>query len=78
MFGEWKAKRSPVLNGAFQRQRSRTTHCTEASADHSVKPLVWSGTKEGRADLRVWLIPVLASGESRAFHPCWSRVPMQF
>lgn len=71
MFGEWKAKCSPVLNGAFQRQRSRTTHCTEASADHSVKPLV-------RSDLRVWLIPVLDSGESRAFHPCCSRVPMQF
>lgn len=63
MFGEWKAKRSPVLNGAFQRQGSRTTHCMEASADHSVKPLLWSGTKKGRPDFWVWLIPVLDSEE---------------
>lgn len=74
MFGEWKAKRSPVLNGAPQSR----DHCTEASADHSVKPLVWSGTKEGRPDFWAWLIPVLEPGESRAFHPCWSGVPMQF
>lgn len=35
----------------------------EASADHSVKPLGWSGTKQGKPDFREWLIPVLDSEE---------------
>lgn len=64
MFGKWKEKCSPVLMGTLQRQGSRTAHCVEASAHHSVKPLARAGTKEGRPDFWPWLIPVLDSEES--------------
>lgn len=43
--GNGGQKCCPTLNGTAPRQRSRTIHCMEASADHSGKPLRRSGTR---------------------------------
>lgn len=38
-------------------------HSLHGGLSRSMKPLLWSGTKEGRPDFRAWLIPVLDSEE---------------
>lgn len=38
-------------------------HSLHWGLSRSVKPLLWSGTKEGRPDFWAWLIPVLDSEE---------------
>lgn len=49
---EWRSPKAGIKDHSLHRGLSS-----------SVKPLLWSGTKEGRPDVCAWLIPVLDSEE---------------